>query len=84
LYLLAGRKPRYFFKQVLDLLASGDEIRARTSKKDPELRFNELLEAISPDVIQFVAEHPEIVLQNYGSQLVTETLISAKGKQPSS
>ncbi|RKP07356.1 armadillo-type protein [Thamnocephalis sphaerospora] len=79
LYLLVGRKPRYFFKQTLDLLAAGDEIRAKTSKKDPALRAGELLEGVSAEMISQVAEHAEMVRGSYGSQLVMEIMLQAKG-----
>ena len=80
LYLLVGRSPRYHSQETLTLLASGDEIRAKTSKKDATVRANEFLEAVSDDLLTAIAKHPELIHTPYGSQVVYEALIHAKGK----
>ncbi|KAI9596593.1 armadillo-type protein [Syncephalis fuscata] len=79
LYLLVGRSPRYHSQETLGLLASGDEIRSKTSKKDATVRAQEFLEAISEDLLALIAQQPELINIAYGSQVVYETIIHAKG-----
>ncbi|KAI8051591.1 armadillo-type protein [Syncephalis plumigaleata] len=75
LYLLVGRSPRYHSQETLNLLASGDAIRAKTSKKNADVRAQD----ISEGLLAHIAKEPEIVHHTYGSQVVYETIIHAKG-----
>ncbi|RUS17606.1 armadillo-type protein, partial [Endogone sp. FLAS-F59071] len=80
LYLLVGRNTKYFFPETIKLLASGDEIRAKTSKKSPETRSKELLATISPHLITIVKEKAGVLmLDKLASQVVKEIMLHALG-----
>ncbi|CAG8822663.1 12960_t:CDS:2, partial [Gigaspora margarita] len=58
------------------LLEKGDEIRAKTSKKDPAIRTNELRKAISPALINYAKENTAEMLSNtYMTQIFCDTLL---------
>lgn len=64
----------------LKLLEQLWEIRKTTSKKDPEIRRKELVTAMSPSLLAAIASSPvDLISTSYGSQLVTEALLSCIG-----
>ncbi|CAG8685719.1 18825_t:CDS:2, partial [Gigaspora rosea] len=78
LYLLTGRARSkiYLGFDTFQLLEKGDEIRAKTSKKDPAVRTNELRKAISPALINYAKENTAEMLSNtYMTQIFCETLL---------
>ncbi|RUP51862.1 hypothetical protein BC936DRAFT_145038 [Jimgerdemannia flammicorona] len=82
LYLLVGRNTKYFFQETVKLLVSGDEIRAKTSKKEPEIRSKELLASISPALITMVKEKAGILIRDkLASQVVKEIMLHAIGNK---
>ncbi|GAO51151.1 puf family RNA-binding protein [Saitoella complicata NRRL Y-17804] len=80
LYILCGCDPRYFFKESTKMLDAVKEIRQTTSKKDPEVRRQELLSFISEPLLELIASKPtKLVEESLSSQVVTETLLFANG-----
>ncbi|CAG8819739.1 26882_t:CDS:2, partial [Dentiscutata erythropus] len=78
LYLLVGRErsKMYLSFDTFQLLEKGDEMRAKTSKKDPVIRTNELRKAISPALINYAKENTAEMLSNtYMTQIFCETLL---------
>ncbi|KAG5460538.1 MAG: hypothetical protein BJ554DRAFT_7401 [Olpidium bornovanus] len=77
--LLVGRSRRYLDQSWFDFLNSLDAIRARTSKKEPELRRQELLAALSPALVSLVAEKFDVLAwEPFAEQIVQDTLVHAK------
>ncbi|KAF7724022.1 hypothetical protein EC973_001429 [Apophysomyces ossiformis] len=78
LYILAGRNTKYLSPETVQILKAGDEI--RTSKKDPEVRSQELLKASSPQLIKLVAENAGTLMrEKLSSQVVQEIMLHAEG-----
>jgi len=78
LYLLTGRarSKMYLGFDTFQLLEKGDEIRAKTSKKDPAIRTNELRKAISPALTNYAKENTAEMLSNiYMTQIFCESLL---------
>ncbi|KAK2742589.1 pumilio domain member 6 [Myotisia sp. PD_48] len=56
------------------------EIRSQTSKKDPETRRNELVNAASPALLEFIsANAPSLAETSFGCRFILEILFSATG-----
>ena len=85
LYLLAGRSPRYFSPRFVNIWNNSDHIRAETSKKDPQIRHEELLKQISSTAIQFAAAELKSILKETSLQgpVLLETLVHAEGDKSS-
>ncbi|PBP19748.1 pumilio domain-containing protein [Diplocarpon rosae] len=83
LYLFMGRSKALFpasHAADLAILAEIDQVRASTSKKDPEIRRSELAKALSPILLKAIAATaPNLVSTSFGSQFVTEILFGAEG-----
>ncbi|KAF5099250.1 hypothetical protein D0Z03_001067 [Geotrichum reessii] len=80
LYLLLGFSPRYFTKSVLDSVAELDKIKAGTSKKDDDVRREELKNKFSQIMLDGLVTYPKAVLnESFGSQAVAEVLLYAEG-----
>jgi pumilio family protein 6 len=80
LYLLVGRNTKYFHPATIQLISGNDEIRSKTSKKDPEVRSKELLTATSPSLIEQVAENAgELMREKMSSQAVREIMLHTVG-----
>ncbi|GBC45647.1 uncharacterized protein OCT59_013537 [Rhizophagus irregularis] len=80
LYLLAHRTKLYFSNETLRLLAQGDDIRTKTSKKDPAVRVNELCKAISPALIDYAQNNTSTMFSfTYSTQVLCEILLHADG-----
>ncbi|KAG0164793.1 pumilio domain member 6 [Apophysomyces sp. BC1015] len=78
MYILAGRNTRYLSPETVQLLKAGDEI--RTSKKDPEVRSQELLKASSPQLIKLVTDNAGVLMrEKLSSQVVQEIMLHAEG-----
>ncbi|KDQ16608.1 hypothetical protein BOTBODRAFT_30530 [Botryobasidium botryosum FD-172 SS1] len=80
LYLLVPRCPRHFTPASLKTLAEADPVRAQTSKKDPEVRAQEVRAAASEGLLRSVAEKGEEMIGDPGaSLLVGEIMLFAEG-----
>ncbi|KAI9282497.1 armadillo-type protein [Umbelopsis sp. AD052] len=80
LYLLVGRNTKYFHPSTIQLISANDEVRSKTSKKDPEVRAKELLTATSSSMIDQVTEHTgELMREKMSSQVVREIMLHALG-----
>ncbi|EDO42548.1 predicted protein [Nematostella vectensis] len=78
LYLLMPRASTHFHPDIVELLKKGDN--NQYSKKDPELRRKELLDAISPSLVQLVCDHGEELMMDKGTcQLVMAALSNCTG-----
>ncbi|XP_067027908.1 pumilio homolog 3-like [Acropora muricata] len=78
IYLLCPRSPAYFHPTIVELLKKGDE--NTTSKKDTEQRQRELLEGISPALLQLVEENlKELIFDKGGCQLLLAALLKCAG-----
>ncbi|KAI1492660.1 armadillo-type protein [Biscogniauxia mediterranea] len=82
-YLLEGPSKALFDASHADdlkVLEEVWEIRKNTSKKDPEIRRKELVAAMSPQLLAAIASSPmDLIATSFGSQLVTEALLSGIG-----
>lgn len=78
LYLLSPRDPAHFVPEIITLLQQGDG--NAYSKKNTELRRHELLEAISPPLLEYLQEHiQEVVMDKAAFVLVADILRTATG-----
>ena len=63
-----------------DILKEIREIRKETSKKDPEVRRQELAKAASPTLLELIASRADTLLEtSFGCQLLSEVLFDADG-----
>ena len=83
LYLFQGRSKSLFPASLdtdLEILAEIDIVRIKTSKKDPEIRRNELAKTLSPFLLKAIAAAAaDLVATSFGCQFVTEILFGAEG-----
>ena len=78
MYLLSPRDPAHTVPETVELLQKGDG-NAR-SKKDTAIRRRELLESISPALLNHLQGHAqEVVLDRSACVLVSDILASATG-----
>jgi pumilio family protein 6 len=85
LYLFQGRSKSLFpasHSTDLEILAEIDIVRAKTSKKDSEIRRNELAKLLSPFLLKAIAAAAaDLVATSFGCQFVTEVLFGAEGNK---
>jgi pumilio family protein 6 len=83
LYLFQGRSNALFPANLstdLAILSEVDGIKTTTSKKDPEIRRQELVKALSPYLLTAIASAADqFVATSFGCQFVTEVLFGAEG-----
>lgn len=80
LYPIVGRNSRHFTPAIIATLAITDSIREKTSKKDENVRREEILKALSEDMLRQVRENvKEMIIDPGGSLLVIEVLLHAEG-----
>lgn len=80
LYLFCGRSKAVLPNEDLKILEEIQRIRATTSKKDPELRRNELLMQLSPPMLDLIASQARSLLEtSFGCQFISEVLLAAVG-----
>ncbi|EJT99624.1 puf family RNA-binding protein [Dacryopinax primogenitus] len=80
LYLLVPRSPRHFPPPTLALLSETDAVSTKTSKKDPQVRRDEVRKAASGDLISCVASKGVEMMKDPGASLVvTEIMLFADG-----
>ncbi|KZO94578.1 ARM repeat-containing protein [Calocera viscosa TUFC12733] len=80
LYLLVPRSPRHFPPPTLALLSETDAMSAKTSKKDPNVRRDEIRKAGSADLITCVVNKGVEMMKDPGASLVvTEIMLYADG-----
>jgi pumilio family protein 6 len=81
LYPMAGPQKWLVKDNEKELIDEVHQIRAKTSKKEPEARRQELLKHISDALLEFVAERASNLVQSsFASQSVTEILLECSGK----
>lgn len=84
MYLLVPRTRRHFTPAQIASLAETDAIRARTSKKSPESREEEVRRAASEELITWVEESGETLIREpTGCLIVAEILLYSEGGKPS-
>lgn len=81
LYPFAGSRTKWLLtdadEKILDEIR---EIRGETSKKDPEVRRQELVKAASSTLLEFIAARAESLVEtSFGCQFIAEILFSADG-----
>uniref|UniRef100_A0A1B6I1C4 PUM-HD domain-containing protein n=1 Tax=Homalodisca liturata TaxID=320908 RepID=A0A1B6I1C4_9HEMI len=79
LYLVAHRDSSYFHPQQTEIFSKGDAISTR--KKDPAVREQELLEAVSEPLLQKIKDNPATWLGNSSVAMVSLAIMkSGKGR----
>lgn len=85
LYLFEGQSKALFppsLSRDIAILSEVIEIRETTSKKDPEIRRKELVDAISPPLLEAIAQKPiDLVTTSFGCQFVANVLLSATAEK---
>lgn len=80
MYLLVPRTRRHFTPAQIASLAETDAIRARTSKKSPESREEEVRKAASEELVNWVLESGEqLIREPTGCLVVAEVLLYGEG-----
>ena len=84
LYLPAGRQRHPLTPATVALLDEVDDARRSTSKKEPWLRREELLKALSPSLLGTVVDHGQALGQSpLGCAFISDVLLGCVGeKQP--
>ncbi|CAB54870.1 pumilio family RNA-binding protein Puf6 [Schizosaccharomyces pombe] len=79
LYVLVGwEDARYFSKENRELLRSLDSLKAKTSKKDPIVRRNELKATIGPLLISLISKAAgDMIAESLASQVLVDALLYA-------
>lgn len=87
LYLFQGRSSSLFpasLSSDLAILSEIDAIRTNTSKKDPQVRRQELVKALSPYLLTAITSAAlDFVTTSFGCHFVTEVLFGADGDKSS-
>jgi pumilio family protein 6 len=79
-YLLVPRTRRHFTPSQIFALSETDSIRSKTSKKDKDVRKEEIRKAASGALIEFVEQKGDVVARDTGGSLVvTEIMLYAEG-----
>lgn len=79
-HLLVPRTRRHFTPAQIINLSETDEVRGRTSKKDPEIREEEVRKAASEGLLEFVVNEGKMVSRDTGGSLVVaEIMLYADG-----
>lgn len=81
LYPFAGDRVKWLLPEVdQEILKEIREIRKETSKKDPVVRRQELVNAASPTLLELIAARAESLLETtFGCQFIAEVLFEADG-----
>jgi len=80
IYLLAPRTRRHFTPAQISTLSSTDSLRAQTSKKDANLRTEEIRRAASESLLAWVAKSgADVSREPGGSLVVCEIMLFAEG-----
>ena len=81
LYLLSSRPPKWLLSHKdTEVLNEVHEISKSTSKKEPNLRRQELVKAVSTPLLESVAKLTEaLVSSSFGCQFITEVLFGTEG-----
>lgn len=79
-YLILPRSRRHFTPAQINTLAETDAIRAKTSKKDEDVRRAEVRKAGSEELIAFVEENGDVTARDTGGCLVVvDIMLYAEG-----
>lgn len=82
LYLFAGKAKSILAPENMVMLDAVHEIRATTSKKEPETRRKELVKSLSPPLLSFIAANAATLVQTtFGCLFMTEVLLGAEGEK---
>jgi len=80
LYPLVPRTLRHYTPALVASLAETDAARARTSKKDPDVRAAEVRAAASSDLLRWIEDQgADVSRETGGSLIVTEVMLEADG-----
>lgn len=80
LYTIIPRSLRHFTPAIISSLASTDELRGKTSKKDETVRMDEVKHAASPALVSLIEERGvEMSRDPKGSLVVAEIMLFAEG-----
>ncbi|MCJ1433986.1 pumilio domain member 6 [Xylographa pallens] len=80
LYLFVDKPSSILPAEDIGLLKEIHNIRLTTAKKDPDIRRKELVKALSPSFLSYIANNAEALVQNsFGCQFVSEVLLNADG-----
>ncbi|KAJ3193805.1 hypothetical protein HK101_004069 [Irineochytrium annulatum] len=80
LFLFAGRSRRYQPAYVIEELEQGDDVKARTSKKEHGVRRKDLLTAASPVFMEIATKFcGELMRSKIGAEVLLEILRNASG-----
>ncbi|KAG6889216.1 hypothetical protein C0992_006026 [Termitomyces sp. T32_za158] len=83
-YLLVPRTRRHFTPVQITLLAETDEVRSRTSKKEPEAREEEVRKYASEALLSWLEQNTEDIIKEPGGSLVAaEIMLFADGDKTS-
>ncbi|KAJ7987073.1 hypothetical protein DPEC_G00334970 [Dallia pectoralis] len=75
LYLLSPRDPAHLLPEIIQVLEKGD-VNAH-SKKDVALRRKELLEAVSPPLLQHLCDHARTMVMDKASSVTVSDILGA-------
>ncbi|XP_015679761.1 pumilio homolog 3 isoform X2 [Protobothrops mucrosquamatus] len=75
LYLLSPRDPTYFSPAIIKILQQGDG--NAHSKKDADVRHHELLEAVSPPLLQHLSAHTEEMVMDKAAFIAVTGILKA-------
>lgn len=82
LYLLKPRSPSYFNPDTLKMLQQGDK--NKHSKKDSSVRYEELRNAILPDLLDSLLTHVKDIISNKSASIVFLAALDVSGGMPKS
>lgn len=80
LYLLSPRDPLHFHPDVVRVLAEGDH--SLTSKKDKGSRYRELLDVVSPPLLQYLVDHASELVVNNNTLLLLVAILTHANDDP--
>lgn len=82
LYPFSGTSKAILSEGDLAIINETHRTRAKTSKKDPEIRRKELVKSLSPSLLSFITANAGTLVQtSFGCQFITEVLLSASGER---
>ena len=80
LYPFVGKPASILPDEDIALLKEIHNLRTNTSKKDPNVRRKELIKALSPPLLSFIAAKAgDLIQTSFGCQFMTEVLLSGEG-----
>lgn len=85
LYPIVPRSQKHYTPAIIKTLSSTDSIREKTSKKDNDIRRDEVRKAVSEGYLKCIEENSkEMIADPGGSLVVVEVMLHAEGGKPMS